>query len=70
MRVFLLDFRGRYLGGDMLIVAKTKRIAFNKAIKKLKEIDLMEKNEGLTIDDLVEVNTGTSYAVVIDDGDY
>lgn len=71
MNVYLLSFGGHYIGGNMLIVAETKRKAFNKAKKELKEIGLLEDNEkDLTVDDLMKIDTNNVHAIVINDGNY
>lgn len=70
MKVYLLEFGGRWLGGQMIIIDETKRKAFNKAKKELKEMGLLDKNSDLTLHDIQEINTDEKSLIIIDDGDY
>lgn len=70
MKVYLLEFGGKWLGGQMIIIDETKRKAFNKAKKELKEMELLDKNSDLTLHDIQEINTDEKSLIIIDDGDY
>lgn len=69
-KAFYLAIRGEYIGGDMLLIADTRRKAFNDAVKKLKEEGLYEKNKELTMDNLEEIDLTKRQAIMIFDGDY
>lgn len=70
MKVFLATFQGVWLGGDMIIVDKTKRKAFNKAKKELDKWGLQEKNKDFSIDSLQEIETNQESIILISNGDY
>ncbi len=69
-KVFFAKFNGHYLGGEMIIVAPTKRKAFNRAKKKIEEIGLGDKNEDFSMADVRDFDLNIESVEVINDGDY
>ena len=70
MKIFIAEFTGHYVGGEMLIVDETKRKAFNKAKREIGTMGLESKNKEFSIDDLKEIDYSKKQCVVIDNGDY
>ncbi|MFS0657400.1 hypothetical protein AB1L07_02080 [Niallia alba] len=70
MNVYLLEFNGHYLGGEMIVIDETKRKALNKAKKELEDRGLLNKNKDLTLQDMQEIQTDKRLLLVLNDGDY
>lgn len=70
MNVYLLEFNGHYLGGEMIVIDETKRKALNKAKKELEDRGLLNKNKDLTLHDMQEIQTDKRLLLVLNDGDY
>ena len=70
MKVYLVEFGGHYLGGQMIVVTTSTKKALNRAKKKLEEIGLDDKNKSLDEFDVSEINIEKEQVYVIDDGDY
>lgn len=70
MKIFLAEFAGQYLKGEMIVVDETKRKAFNKAKKKIEDIGLLEKNQDFSTGDLTEIDYLNKQCIVVDNGDY
>lgn len=70
MKVYLVEFGGHYLGGQMIVVTTSTKKALNRAKKKLEEIGLGDKNKSLDEFDVSEINIEKEQVYVIDDGDY
>jgi hypothetical protein len=70
MNVFLARFNGHYLGGSILIVEETKRIAFNKAKKEIDSMGLADKNKDFSMDNVEIIDCNNKQIIVIDDGNY
>lgn len=68
-KVFLAQFSVKYIGGDAVVVAPTKRQAFNLLKKRLDELGL-PKYEPLTMGDLYEVPMDKKQIFSLNDGDY
>lgn len=69
MKVFLATFSGKWIGGDAVVVAPTKRQAFNLLKKRLDSLDL-PKHDPLTMEDLTEVSLSTKHIASLNDGEY
>jgi hypothetical protein len=70
MNVYLVNFKGHYLGGEMIVVDETKRKAFNQAKKEIIQMGLQSKNEDFSLDDVTQIDTSTKQVILIDNGDY
>lgn len=70
MKVYLIEFGGHYLGGQMIVVTTSTRKALNKARKKLEEIGLGETNKDLSEFNVYEISTEKEQIYVVDNGDY
>ncbi len=70
MNVYLIEFNGHYLGGEMVVIDETKRKALNKAKKELEDRKLLNKNKHLTLQDVQEIQTNKKLVLVLNDGDY
>jgi len=70
MFVYLIQFSGHYLDGEMIVIDETKRKALNQAKKELEDRGLMDKNKNLTLHDVQQIETNKRLLLVIDDGDY
>lgn len=69
-QVYLATFSGYYLGGEMIIIAPTKRKAFNRAKSKIQALGLADKNEDFSMGDVRSFDLNVETVEVIDDGDY
>ena len=69
MKVYLIEFNGYYVSGEMLIIDETKRKAFNQVRAKLESMKLIDKNEDLCVDDLQEIDINTRSSIILYDGD-
>lgn len=69
-KTFTVRFTGELMEGHMIIIASTRRKAFNLAKKKIKEIGLEKENSDFKISNVQIVDTNISEAVVLTNGDY
>jgi hypothetical protein len=69
-KVFLVEFNGHYLGGEMIVVTSTKRKAFNRAKKKIEKLGLADKNKNFSMADVRDFDLNVESVEVIDNGDY
>lgn len=70
MSIYLVEFNGHYLGGQIIVIDETKRKALNQVKKELEERKLLDKNRSLTLHDVQEIQTDKRSILVIDDGNY
>lgn len=70
MYVYLIEFNGHYLGGEMIVINETKRKALNQAKKELKDRGLLNNNKSLTLHDVQEIQTDRNLVLVLNDGNY
>ena len=70
MNVYTVAFSGHYLAGSMVVVAKTKRKAFNIAKRRIDEMGLFDKNEDFSMEDVIEVDVSREGIHSESDGDY
>lgn len=70
LKSYIVSFNGHYLPGSMIIVAETKRKAFNRAVKELDFMGLSKKNIAFNASDLEEIDTTNEQSLIIWDGDY
>lgn len=42
LKTYLAEFKGHYLGGQMIVISTTKRRAFNKAKKEIEQCCLIQ----------------------------
>lgn len=70
MNVYTVVFSGHYLAGSMVVVAETKRKAFNIAKRRIDEMGLFDKNKDFSMEDVVEVDVSRAGIHSESDGDY
>ncbi|MCY8228767.1 hypothetical protein MOC30_14350 [Bacillus spizizenii] len=68
LKTYLAEFKGHYLGGQLIVISTTKRRAFNKAKKEIESMLL--NTDGFTMDDVIEIDTSKESTIVISNGDY
>lgn len=68
LKPYLVEFKGCYLTGQLIIISTTKRRAFNKAKKEIESMSL--SIDGFTMDDVTEIDTSKESTIVISNGDY
>lgn len=71
MKTYICYFRGHFpVGAVATIFAKDIHEAFKLMKDSLRKEDLLEDNEDLGLEDFEEVDSTTSQAIILLDGDY
>lgn len=70
MNVYIARFNGMFLDGEIILVEETKRKAYNKVKKEIKELELEDKNKDFSMEDVEEIDITKKGFIKVDNGDY
>lgn len=68
-KTYLAEFNGHVIEGQMIVVDTTLEKAYHSVIDKVGEMGLLEKNKGLTLCSLKEIELNQKNVVITFDGD-
>lgn len=64
LKAYIAGFHGEVFYGNMVVIAASKQDAYDLAIKEFAPLDIVEKNEDFSLDDITEIDLTTPHVIM------